>query len=214
MNNSTKAIVSKIDLGFAEVEGLMLPDGSYAIAVPQIADLFGYSRVCASQSLKRLMGEDFKTHIMSTEFNKKPVNIVKLEDFKKIVCLLAQKGNPAAIELLNKINNNGFILKSVKEKEKKKKKKSEMGYIYLFEGVNVLKLGYSKNVKQRLKTLSRWNGELELVAVKKGTMNKEKTIHSILHSTGDSFGDEWYPAYRKYEILKVMGVSLDPDLIT
>lgn len=108
MNNNTKAIVSKIDLGFAQVEGLMLPDGSYAIAVPQIADLFGDTRNYASQSLKRLMGADFKTHKVSTEFNPKPVNIVKLEDFKKIIRLLDKKGNEVASAFMDAILEEGL----------------------------------------------------------------------------------------------------------
>jgi hypothetical protein len=39
-NNIIKATSAKINLGFAIIDGLMLPDGNYAIAVPQIADLF------------------------------------------------------------------------------------------------------------------------------------------------------------------------------
>jgi hypothetical protein len=34
-----KAQVATIDLGFTQFDGLMLPDGQYAIAVPQAADL-------------------------------------------------------------------------------------------------------------------------------------------------------------------------------
>ena len=65
-NNSIKATSAKINLGFAVIDGLMLPSGEYAIAVPQIANLFQYQPSHASQSLKRLLGEDFSPHKVKT----------------------------------------------------------------------------------------------------------------------------------------------------
>jgi len=35
-----KATVSQVDLGFIQIEGLLLSNGNYAVAIPQIADLF------------------------------------------------------------------------------------------------------------------------------------------------------------------------------
>lgn len=83
----------------------------------------------------------------------------------------------------------------------------KQGYIYLFEGNNILKLGYSVTVNQRLRNLSRWKGELELVKKIKGTITQEKSLHSLLHSTGDYCGDEWYPIYRKHEIIQLMDIN-------
>ena len=62
-NNSTKAVIATIDLGFTKIDGLMLPDGSYAIAVPQLAEL---KLVPPNRSLKQ--------NFLSTEY----ISIFKL----------------------------------------------------------------------------------------------------------------------------------------
>lgn len=95
-NTTDKATVTQVAIGHITIEGLMLPDGSFAVAVPQIADLFLDTRNYASQELKRLMGKGFKTHKITTEFNRKPVNIVTLEQFNQIIFELALKGNQQA----------------------------------------------------------------------------------------------------------------------
>lgn len=88
---------------------------------------------------------------------------------------------------------------------------ADQGYIYLFEGSNILKLGFTRNVGQRLKSLCRWQGELELVTSKKGDISHEQSYHRHLHMTGEYLGDEWYPSYRKQEILQLM--SIDSSVI-
>jgi hypothetical protein len=50
-----KAILAQIDLGFAIVEGLMLPDGTYAVSVPQIVKLFSLNSVNAARDIKTLI---------------------------------------------------------------------------------------------------------------------------------------------------------------
>lgn len=80
-----------------------------------------------------------------------------------------------------------------------------VGFIYLFESsLNLLKLGFTKNIKSRLKQLQRWNGELTIINIIEGSVYKEKEIHKILHATGEYFGDEWYPTDRKNEILTIL----------
>lgn len=93
-----KAQIATISIGNIEIEGLLLPDGSFAIAVPQIADLLLDNRNIASRDLKRLLGKDFKTSKARTEFNKNDVNIVSLELFQSIVFKLAINGNKKAQE--------------------------------------------------------------------------------------------------------------------
>lgn len=83
--------------------------------------------------------------------------------------------------------------------------RSSKGYIYLFASEQVLKLGFSTNPEKRIKDLQRWNGELEIIHTIKGTESKEKQLHKLLHQTGEYFGCEWYPVYRKHEILNLMG---------
>jgi len=97
----TKAIVSQIDLGFAKFEGLMLPDGSYAIAVPQIADLIGLDRNQASRGIKRLLDNEFNPTKSTTEYTKAAVNIVDLITFRKIIRALDRQGNPIATALVD-----------------------------------------------------------------------------------------------------------------
>lgn len=198
----TKAIIAKIDLGIVEPEGLMLPNGRFAFAVPQVADIFPFVKSNAQRDIKALMGKGFQFDKCISELNPKPVNIMFIEDFKRLTFLLAQKGNIKAIEMWNSWNPELKI-----QTKQKTKRKNNRGYIYLFEGSNVLKLGYTKNVLSRLKQLSRWQGELELVASVISTIDKEKSLHQTLHLTGDYFGDEWYPLYRKNEILQLMDAT-------
>ena len=42
-NDNLKARVATVDFGFVKVEGLMLPDGSYAIAAVQTNDVLKFS---------------------------------------------------------------------------------------------------------------------------------------------------------------------------
>lgn len=90
--------------------------------------------------------------------------------------------------------------------------KERKGYIYVLEGINILKIGYSTNIEKRIKQLSRWSNELELIAKIEGTIGLEKSIHHTLHLTGDYFGDEWYPSYRKNEILSLIDESVDSQI--
>ena len=77
-NGTTKAQVTAVQIGTICIEGLMLPDGSFGVAVPQIADiaLNKCSRNKASRYLKRVC----KKHDLQIEweeaktiFNKFPL---------------------------------------------------------------------------------------------------------------------------------------------
>lgn len=96
-----KAQVATIDLGFAKFDGLMLPNGEYAIAVPQAADLFERSRSVASRDFKRLLGERFETSKASTEFNQAPINIISISVFRLLVRELDKQGNAIASALVD-----------------------------------------------------------------------------------------------------------------
>ena len=100
-SNTKKAMVAQVAIGHITIEGLMLPNGDYAVAVPQIADLFLEDRNTASQRLKRLMGKGFQINKIKTEFNElKAVNIVTLEQFNQVILELVVKGNPQAIAFM------------------------------------------------------------------------------------------------------------------
>lgn len=88
-----KAVVCEVYIGLKKIEGLMLPDGSYAVAIPQIATLFGTNKNYMSQDLKRLMGKEFRPHKVKTELGNQLINVVSLKDFEVIVAKLDRKGN-------------------------------------------------------------------------------------------------------------------------
>lgn len=79
----------------------MLPNGEYAIAVPQIADLFERSRSVASRDFKRLLGERFEASKISTEFNQAPINAVSISVFRLLVRELDKQGNRVASALVD-----------------------------------------------------------------------------------------------------------------
>jgi hypothetical protein len=107
-NNSIKATSAKINLGFAVIDGLMLPSGEYAIAVPQIADLFQYNPNLASRDLKRLLGEGFSPSKISTDLGKQLINVVSIATFKKIILTLSKQGHPVASSFIDAILEEGL----------------------------------------------------------------------------------------------------------
>ena len=118
-NTTQKAKVAPVKLSQdLEIEGLLLPSGSYAIAYPQIADLFitgdvekdGIltSKSQLSQSLKRLCGEDFKTDKAKTEFNKNVTTVVSLPQFEIILAKLDRAGNKQAQQVRDELSGLGL----------------------------------------------------------------------------------------------------------
>jgi len=96
----TKAIVSQIDLGFAKFEGLMLPDGSYAIGVSQIAKLLKIYNNQTSRNFKALLGMEDPFIKAYSELSPKPVNILTIPEFEQLLMALAVKGNKQAQSIL------------------------------------------------------------------------------------------------------------------
>lgn len=91
-----KAVITQVQIGSLTIDGLMLPNGDYAIAVPQVADLFMLFPGNAARDLKTLLGNDSKLIKVKTEINKNVTTIVSLEQFTKIVYKLAVNGNQKA----------------------------------------------------------------------------------------------------------------------
>jgi hypothetical protein len=105
MDNSSivqKAIVAEVPVGKLKISGLMLPDGAYAVAVPQIYDLFGgdvgfgTDKEYATTYLKRLMGKGFRPDKTATELGNQKIAYVLLPDFEKTVAKLDRAGNKKA----------------------------------------------------------------------------------------------------------------------
>ena len=84
-------------------------------------------------------------------------------------------------------------------------------YIYLLSNGHSIILGNSTDPENKVKQLQRWEGELEIITIIEGTQDKELDLHSILKETGSHFNCEWYPAYRKHEILNLL--CLEQELL-
>jgi len=64
---------------------------------------------------------------------------------------------------------------------------------YSYDGQpSSIKLGWTKNLRKRIKQISRWPGEIELLASVPGTIATEQKIHKELRMTGHRFSYEWY----------------------
>ncbi len=96
MSNTMKAQVATIDLGFTKFDGLMLPSGEYAIAIPQVATLIQSNPNTASRDFKRLLGKDFSPSKNSIEGTKAQVNIISIDSFVDLLYALAKNGDSIA----------------------------------------------------------------------------------------------------------------------
>lgn len=94
-NNNRKAIVATVRLGNTELEGLMLPDGSYCMGVSQIPKILPNSvrPNQASRTLKRNLGEDFQFDQCTSELNPKPVNTITLDQVEQVIEWAAFENN-------------------------------------------------------------------------------------------------------------------------
>ena len=103
-----KAVVSQVDLGFAQIEGLMLPDGSFAVAVPQLAKILSYNQNTFSRDLKRLLGEGFRPSKIKTELGNQLINVISLTSASRTIYLLSLAGNAVAKELMLALVEEGL----------------------------------------------------------------------------------------------------------
>ena len=98
-NNSTsRAAKAQVKIGHIEIEGLMLPDGSFAIGVPQVARLFSIATGHAARDFKALLGIEKPMTKVQTELHSNPVNILSLPEFELLIAKLDRAGNIPAQE--------------------------------------------------------------------------------------------------------------------
>lgn len=93
---TVKAMVAQVNFGFTQIEGLMLPNGGYAISATQVAEKFQFDQNQASRSIKRILGNDFQFDQTTSELNPKKVNVLSIEQFSKLVVELNGRGDKAA----------------------------------------------------------------------------------------------------------------------
>ncbi len=92
------ARVAMVPIGHVEVEGLMLPDSSFAIGVSQAAETieriskdFQFPKKHASRRIKSILGKDSQFPKVKSELNPKAVNVLSLREFKKLTYKLARE---------------------------------------------------------------------------------------------------------------------------
>ena len=112
-NSTTKAVVATVKFGSLEIEGLMLPDGSYAIAARQVAELISAHPAQASRQLKLALSKGserntsflkIKTDRNNARTNSNPETILTLEQFSKALTELAFNGNKKARDIVRVIS--------------------------------------------------------------------------------------------------------------
>ena len=108
-NSITKATVATVDLGELKIEGLLLPDGSYAIAARQVAELISAHPAQASRQLKLALSKSsernisflkIKTDRNDARTNSNPETVLTLEQFSKALTELAFNGNEKARDIV------------------------------------------------------------------------------------------------------------------
>ena len=97
------AIVSPVKFGTIEIEGLMFSDGSYAIALQQVASLFQVIPTTAPKWLKAILGAD--ASLFSVTTNREQVegrrvrskeSALTLIQFERVLRVMDRKGNLTA----------------------------------------------------------------------------------------------------------------------
>ena len=113
LQKTKKAVVTTVKVSHIEFEGLMLPNGGYAIAVSQLYALGLIRQNKASKDLKALLGNSFKFKKTIYELNPRAVNIISLSDFKKLLIKLDRKGNKPAQDLRDELELMDLSFKQV-----------------------------------------------------------------------------------------------------
>ena len=108
LQKTKKAVVTTVKVSHIEFEGLMLPNGGYAIAVSQLYALGLIRQDKASKVLKALLGNSFQFKKTISELNPRAVNIISLLDFEKLLIKLDRKGHKPAQDLRDELIGLSF----------------------------------------------------------------------------------------------------------
>lgn len=98
----SKAVNATVDFGFVQVEGLMLPDGSYRISAQQANQFLGFSAHpnYVNRSLKRILDKDSQLIRVESENNPNPESVLSLPQFNLLLVELVSNGNETAKRFL------------------------------------------------------------------------------------------------------------------
>jgi len=131
-NITQKAIVTQVPIGTLQIEGLMLEDGSYAVAQQQVASLFGLTTNHVTRDLKAILGAGSGLTKVSTNRNtgdaKNATEVaLNLVQFQIVIVKLSAKGHLFALELnlalvglaLTQLFSDAFGVKFEKEERQR-----------------------------------------------------------------------------------------------
>jgi hypothetical protein len=109
-DNILTATVAQVPFGIIEIEGLLLEDGSFAVAQQQVATLFQVIPTSAPKWLKTLLGKEcrlfrVKTNRGLTEGKRirSSENALSINQFERVLRLLDRKGNKLAEEMIDSL---------------------------------------------------------------------------------------------------------------
>lgn len=176
-----------------------------------LARMVGVSRQSIMKWTARNQLEVKEVQVQTTT-GLKSAKVIDVEDVLRCFAKYNPNLIKPTVDLIESETGRKLNFPLIPVREKKKSNKKRRGYIYLFTNEQVLKLGYSANPSYRMTQLQRWDGELEMIAKVEGTEPQEKRLHSLLHQTGEYFGCEWYPSYRKNEILNLLNITQGVEL--
>ena len=96
-----RAVIAIVKMGPLEFEGLMLEDGTFAVAIPQLAALNLVPKNLSLKRLETLLGMVFPSpKKVKTELNSKAVNCISLSDFEQVLRTLNKRGVAAAVDIV------------------------------------------------------------------------------------------------------------------
>lgn len=123
----------------------------------------------------------------------------KVPEFKpKMILLWKGRGEPTESEQ-SIINSEcerwcGVIRGKVAVKEERSRIKTKLGFIYFIKAGGMIKIGYTKNLKERMTTIQvSMPIKIELIGVMEGTQSFERELHHLFREhkeRGEWFRDE------------------------
>lgn len=185
-----------------EIDAAQDENGQIWISTPVIEKLLAIRpssirHIVDSRPFKDYLGESFNLKTIKDKHTKNNTNyrFYSSKTFLMLITFLAIKGNQNAILILaNKsplIRQKDYIVKQAK--------KTRKGLIYLVELDGCLKVGFSTNLNQRLKTFKTCNSKVNLIAKKEGLMADEQEIFNNLKP---DLGIELYSFCSRDELMK------------
>ena len=94
-----RAEITTVSIGLIRLDGLMVEDGTFGIAVPQVCSVFQILNKNAQRDIKAILGKGFQFLKWRSKLHPKAVNVLLLPDFELLIFELMLKQHPIAIEI-------------------------------------------------------------------------------------------------------------------